>query len=167
MREQNWDTVLGESSHKVPFCNESTPVLLKIWANGLKKSCIKLSLQSGLLTSCQSRLLILSEPKSIHSSQTRYFNYRISVSRSDDKYSDSLIFAALSLNIQPLLWKVFKCADMLFSRHDATACLIPLEHRRPQRDLWQGLGFFGCKWSGYQAGRYHQAQMSTSYRRRV
>lgn len=34
MRKQKWNTALGQSSHKICFCNESTPVLLQIWANG-------------------------------------------------------------------------------------------------------------------------------------
>lgn len=55
--------------------------------------------------------------------------------------------------------------------HDAAwlivSCLYPLEHRMWWRGLWWGRGFFYCKWSESQAARYHQAQMSTSFQRRV
>ena len=42
-----------------------------------------------------------------------------------------------------------------------------LEQLRLRSGLWPGQGFFCCKWSEYQAARYHQAQKSTSFQRRV
>lgn len=42
-----------------------------------------------------------------------------------------------------------------------------MDYWRLWRVPWQGRGFFCCKWSEYPAARYHQAQMSTSFQKRV